>query len=119
MYPDFAVFFRNTALQSFGVSAYAFKPAPCLAKKSLQNYLIIGAYACAHSPCSAPKFTRNTLQSFSVIFALCSFAVSAYGSGDKTQSDEKILAKLYLIQFGNTALQSLGISAYSFNDQTQ
>ncbi|MGN0559855.1 MAG: hypothetical protein ACI4K8_02230, partial [Candidatus Fimenecus sp.] len=81
----FAVFFRNTALQSFGVSAYTFKPAPCLAKKSLQNYLIIGAYACAHSPCSAPKFTRNALQSFSVIFALCRFAVSAYRSGDKTQ----------------------------------
>ncbi len=75
MYPDFAVFFRNTALQSFGVSAYAFKPAPCLAKKSLQNYLIIGAYACAHSPCSAPKFTRNTLQSFSAILR-CS--LSAY-----------------------------------------
>ncbi len=59
------------------------------------------------------------LQSFSVIFALCRFAVSAYSFNDKTQSDEKILAKSYLIQFSNTALQSFGVSAYSFNDKTQ
>ena len=126
MSPDFAVFFRNTALQSFGVSAYAFKPAPCLAKKSLQNQILFG-FAILRCSLSAYRHTPSSLRlvlqknpckiiSYSVSqYCVTVFRRICIRLQVCALSCEKILAKSYLIQFSNTALQSFGVSAYALS----